>query len=226
MVNVAEDRNTPMEPSDEALCRRAADGSREAEEALVRRYSGLVRSCARPLFLAGGDSEDLIQEGMFGLIRAIREYDGAKAASFRTFAEVCIRNRLISALRAASRDKHSPLNQSVPLDTPFFDGNSYPFGALRASSADPEELIIDRDRVAEALESTPKAVVRVRGEDLRVVFRRSFLPGDRKGGREVPKVCGQRRAARPAQGGTAAFIRRYQQTLNAYIFLLITAKRG
>ena len=73
---------------------------------------------------AGGDSEDLIQEGMFGLIRAIREYDGAKAASFRTFAEVCIRNRLISALRAASRDKHSPLNQSVPLDTPFFDGNS------------------------------------------------------------------------------------------------------
>lgn len=68
MVNVAEDRNTPMEPSDEALCRRAADGSREAEEALVRRYSGLVRSCARPLFLAGGDSEDLIQEGMFGLI--------------------------------------------------------------------------------------------------------------------------------------------------------------
>ena len=80
----------------------AADGSREAEEALVRRYSGLVRSCARPLFLAGGDSEDLIQEGMFGLIRAIREYDGAEAASFRTFAEVCIRSRLCSALRAAS----------------------------------------------------------------------------------------------------------------------------
>ena len=103
MVNVAEDRNTPMEPSDEALCRRAADGSREAEEALVRRYSGLVRSCARPLFLAGGDSEDLIQEGMFGLIRAIREYDGAKAASFRTFAEVCIRNRLISGSSSALR---------------------------------------------------------------------------------------------------------------------------
>ena len=74
MVNVAEDRNTPMEPSDEALCRRAADGSREAEEALVRRYSGLVRSCARPLFLAGGDSEDLIQEGMLGLFKAVRDY--------------------------------------------------------------------------------------------------------------------------------------------------------
>ena len=131
-------------------------GTAQNQSVQLGRYSGLVRSCARPLFLAGGDSEDLIQEGMFGLIRAIREYDGAKAASFRTFAEVCIRNRLISALRAASRDKHSPLNQSVPLDTPFFDGNSYPFGALRASSADPEELIIDRDRVAEALESTRK----------------------------------------------------------------------
>ena len=155
MENVVRDRNILPESSDEALCLLVADGSREAEEELVRRYYGLVRSCARPLFLAGGDSEDLIQEGMLGLIRAIREYDGAKAASFRTFAEVCIRNRLISALRAASRDKHTPLNQSVPLDTPFFDGNSYVFGTLRASS-DPEELIIDRDRAAEALESTRK----------------------------------------------------------------------
>ena len=155
MENVVRDRNILPESSDEALCLRVAVGSREAEEELVRRYYGLVRSCARPLFLAGGDSEDLIQEGMLGLIRAIREYDGAKAASFRTFAEVCIRNRLISALRAASRDKHTPLNQSVPLDTPFFDGNSYVFGTLRASS-DPEELIIDRDRAAEALESTRK----------------------------------------------------------------------
>ena len=145
-----------MEPSDEALCRRAADGSREAEEALVRRYSGLVRSCARPLFLAGGDSEDLIQEGMFGLIRAIREYDGAKAASFRTFAEVCIRNRLISALRAASRDKHSPLNQSISLDTPSFDSSSYTAGTLDPSHTDPELLIAERDHVESLLESTRK----------------------------------------------------------------------
>ena len=157
MYNLDENLSSNLaELPDETLCSMAAAGNRVAEEALVTRYTRLVRTCARPFFLAGGDSEDLIQEGMFGLIRAIREYDGAKAASFRTFAEVCIRNRLISALRAASRDKHSPLNQSVPLDTPFFDGNSYPFGALRASSADPEELIIDRDRVAEALESTRK----------------------------------------------------------------------
>ena len=156
MGNVEEEKNTPVQPSDEALCLRAASGSREAEEQLVRRYYGLVRSCARPLFLAGGDSEDLIQEGMFGLIQAIREYNTERAASFRTFAEICIRSRLYSALRAASRDKHTPLNQSVPLDTPFFDGNFYPSGALHVSSADPEELIIDRDRVSDLLESTRK----------------------------------------------------------------------
>ena len=166
MEYMAEDRNTPVEPSDEALCRLAAEGGGEAEEQLVRRYYGLVRSCARPLFLAGGDGEDLIQEGMFGLLRAIREYDGTKAASFRTFAEVCIRNRLISALRAASRDKHTPLNQSVPLDTPFFDGNSYPLGALRASSVDPEELIIDRDRVSDLLESTRKQLSEFEAKNL------------------------------------------------------------
>ena len=156
MDRLEEEKNIPVQSSDETLCTRAAQGDRVAEEQLVRRYYGLVRSCARPLFLAGGDSEDLIQEGMFGLIQAIREYDAAKAAGFRTFAEVCIRNRLYSALRAASRDKHTPLNQSVPLDTPFFDGNSYSFGALSSSSVDPEELMIDRDRVSDLFESTRK----------------------------------------------------------------------
>lgn len=101
--------------SDEDLCRLAAEGRREAEELLVTRYQRLVRTCARPFFLIGGDSEDLTQEGMVGLIKAVREYDAEKEASFRTFAEICIRSRLYSVLRAAGRGKHSPLNQSVPL---------------------------------------------------------------------------------------------------------------
>ncbi|MBQ9459669.1 MAG: sigma-70 family RNA polymerase sigma factor [Oscillospiraceae bacterium] len=142
--------------TDEQLCMMSAAGSTEAEAALVTRYYAVVRSCARPLFLAGGDGEDLIQEGMFGLIRAIREYHDGKAASFRTFAEVCIRNRLFSALRAASRDKHAPLNQSVSLDHPFFDSNSYTSGAYYESHTDPELLIADRDYVESVLESTTK----------------------------------------------------------------------
>ena len=138
--------------SDEQLL--SLDDALVAEEELVRRYSGLVRSCARPLFLVGGDGEDLIQEGLLGLLQAIREYRADREASFRTFAEVCIRNRLSSTLRAASRDKHTPLNRSVSLDHPFFDSNSYTSGALIL--ADPEMLIIDRDYVSRLLESTRK----------------------------------------------------------------------
>ena len=142
--------------TDEALCAMAAAGDREAEELLVTRYYGMVRACARPLFLAGGDGEDLIQEGMFGLIQAIREYHADKAASFRTFADICIRSRLYSALRAAGRGKHYPLNESISLDTPFFDSTSYISGALDPSHTDPERLIIDRDHAASLLESTRK----------------------------------------------------------------------
>jgi len=121
-----------------------------------KQKSFLSRGTTRPLFLAGGDGEDLIQEGMFGLIQAIREYDADKAASFHTYAEICIRNRLFSALRAASRGKHYPLNESISLDTPFFDSSSYTAGTLDPSHTDPELLIAERDHVESLLESTRK----------------------------------------------------------------------
>ena len=142
--------------SDEALCALAAAGIRQAEEVLVTRYNRLVRTCARPFFLAGGDSEDLIQEGMVGLIHAVREYDSSKEASFRTFAEICIRNRLYSVLRAAARDKHAALNQSVPLDTPFFDSNSYTSGTNNLAQRNPEEFMIDREHTAALLSGVRK----------------------------------------------------------------------
>lgn len=93
---------TPNSLTDEILCLQAASGDRIAEETLVMRYNRLVRICARPYFLAGGDSEDLIQEGMVGLLNAIREYVPQKGTAFRTYAEICIRNRILSAIRAAS----------------------------------------------------------------------------------------------------------------------------
>ena len=117
-------QNPSGSDSDEVLCGRAAAGDRVAEERLVIRYNRLVRVCARPYFLAGGDSEDLIQEGMVGLLAAIREYDPSKAASFRTYAEVCIKNRLLSVIKAAARDKHTPLNNSVSFETPLFAGTA------------------------------------------------------------------------------------------------------
>jgi RNA polymerase sporulation-specific sigma factor len=137
--------------SDEILCQRVKAGDRLSEELLITRYTRLVRTCARPFFLIGGDSEDLTQEGMIGLMNAVREYDAEKEASFRTFAEICIRNRLYSVLRAATRDKHSPLNQSVPLDTPFFDGNSYTSGTSNLAQRNPEDFLIDREHTKSLL---------------------------------------------------------------------------
>ena len=152
MYNCGENRFERLSQfQDEALCQQAKEGDRMAEELLVTRYVRLVRTCARPFFLIGGDSEDLTQEGMIGLINAVREYDAGKAASFRTFAEICIRNRLYSVLRAAARDKHQPLNQSVPLDTPFFDSNSYTSGTNNLAQRNPEDFLIDREHTAALL---------------------------------------------------------------------------
>ncbi len=132
------------------LCRLAAGGNSQAEEALVGRYGRLVRACARPLFLAGGDSEDLFQEGMLGLLHAVRTYDPGREASFRTYAELCIRSRLYSAVRAALGSKHSPLNHSVSFEPPLFDGtNAYLF----SSEESPEDVIIGREELRERLDA-------------------------------------------------------------------------
>ena len=134
--------------TDEELCALAAQGSSQAENELVSRYSRLVRVCARPLILVGGDSEDLIQEGMVGLLTAIRKYDVGRDASFRTFATVCIRSRLASAVRAAQGDKHSPLNHSISFELPLFDGTD-----LTLSVENPEDVIIGREELKERLDA-------------------------------------------------------------------------
>ncbi len=129
------------DPSDELLCRSAAEGDRAAEEELVKRYLRTARVCARPYFLAGGDSEDLIQEAMFGLLKAIREFDPNRDTAFHSFAEVCIRNRIRSAVVTANRDKHAPLNHSVPIEPPML-----------GSAVSPEELYISREEENERLQ--------------------------------------------------------------------------
>ena len=126
--------------SDEELCQISRKGNRDAEEILVARYHRFVRRAAHPYFLIGGDSEDLLQEGMFGLIKAIREYDPLRETSFYTFAERCVRNRLYTVLKAASAGKHIPLNQAISLQTSYFDENT-PFTQL-----DPEVMLIDAEK--------------------------------------------------------------------------------
>ena len=135
--------------SDTALLKSALEGDRVAEEILVERYIQLVRSCARPLFLAGGDSEDLIQEGMFGLLSAIRQYDTSSGTSFRTFAEHCIRMRLYSAIKSASRLKHLPLNDGVSFEQ-LSEDSSMQLSAIPDSiRRNPEDLVLARERTEE-----------------------------------------------------------------------------
>ena len=147
MTKDQESGGAPLEQlPDEALCRLIREQDRPAEEVLAARYHRVVRSCARPYFLAGGDSEDLMQEGMFGLIKAMREYDPDRDASFRTFAETCIRHRLYSVVKAAAAGKHAPLNQSVPLNPSLFEAN------VSFAQPGPEDLLIDREKAVSLLE--------------------------------------------------------------------------
>ena len=141
--------------SDEELCMNAVSGDRVAEEILAIRYNRLVRVCARPFFLAGGDSEDLIQEGMLGLLSAIRSYQANKDASFRTYAEICIKSRLISAVRAASSGKHTPLNSYISFETPSFDGIADQSQAIAAGmlQGNPEDVLISREELREHLDT-------------------------------------------------------------------------
>ena len=136
--------------TDEEICLLAGAGNAAAEEALVQRYGRMVRACARPLFLAGGDSEDLFQEGMMGLLSAIRSFESGRDASFRTYAEVCIRRRLYSAIRAAQGNKHFPLNHSVSFEPPLFDGTS---AHLFSSEESPEDVVIGREELRERLDA-------------------------------------------------------------------------
>ena len=135
--------------SDAELQTAASSGDRVAEEALVERYMRLVRSCARPLFLAGGDSEDLIQEGMFGVLSAIRQFDPKGGASFRTIAEHCVRMRLLSAVKSASRLKHLPLNDGLSLEQLSEDSNAHISAMSEILRQNPEDLILARERTEE-----------------------------------------------------------------------------
>ena len=105
--------NSEAKVEDGFLIALAKQGDRNAYDRLVRRYHGFVRLKASSYFLAGGDSEDLIQEGLVGLYKAIRDFRTDRESSFRNFAELCITRQIITAVKTATRNKHTPLNQYV-----------------------------------------------------------------------------------------------------------------
>ncbi len=137
-----------------------------AEEALAERYARVVRMCARPYFLAGGDSEDLIQEGMLGLLSAIREYDEAKGATFKTYAETCIHNRIRSAVRSANRMKNAPLNDGVSLEDVLSD-ESQSLGT-NFYTRSPEEQVLARETENEFISAYSRCLSKLEANILRL----------------------------------------------------------
>ena len=132
------------ECKDEELVKLSLTGDTLAEEELILRYSPYVRSLTRPYFLAGADSEDLIQEGMIGFLKAISGFEASHQASFRTFAALCIKTRIFSAIRHSNRGKNSPLNNYVPIED-----SSGSVGEIGVS--DPAELLISEESYKELL---------------------------------------------------------------------------
>ncbi|SIS61560.1 RNA polymerase sporulation sigma factor SigH [Salimicrobium flavidum] len=134
---------------DEQLLAHIAGGNSEALNFLIQKYKGFVRAKARTYFLIGADREDIVQEGMIGLYKAIRDYQGDKLASFRAFAELCITRQIITAIKAATRQKHIPLNSYVSLDKPVYDEESDRtlLDVIMGSEAiDPQEMMVHKER--------------------------------------------------------------------------------
>ena len=148
-----EEAKNPRAVSDSVLLRRARAGDLDAETEMLRRYKGLVKSKARAFFIVGADEDDVLQEGMIGLLNAVRKYDESRDASFKTFAGSCVANQIISAIRAAERNKHRILNQALSLEGSIAPGSGSPDGSsdLRlgdtvASNAEtPEQLLLIGD---------------------------------------------------------------------------------
>ncbi len=135
---------------EEEVVALARDGDDKAAEYLIKKYKNFVRAKARSYFLIGADREDIIQEGMIGLFKAIRDFRAGKISSFRAFAELCITRQIITAIKTATRQKHIPLNSYVSLNKPIYDEESERtlMDVLAgARILDPEELIISREEV-------------------------------------------------------------------------------
>lgn len=140
--------------SDETLIKWYRGGRRDVIDELFERYKGCVRRKAHAMYIAGGDEEDLIQEGMIGLYKAVQDYNEDREASFATFASMCINRNMCTAVAKANRKKHQLLNESLSLDMPvtvdedYDEPQTHLIDVVVASSAqDPENMYIDKERV-------------------------------------------------------------------------------
>ncbi len=131
---------------DDELLELFHGGNGEAGSELAVRYRPVIKRCTRPYFLVGGDSEDLIQEGMIGLVSSMQSYRPDAGTSFRSYAELCIRRRILSAIKTASRFKHMPLNYRLSLEELYGEEGEAISQFAESYTRTPEELIIEQEK--------------------------------------------------------------------------------
>ncbi len=136
--------------TDEEVVTLCHDGDSRAVEYLLNKYKNFVRSKARSYFLIGADHEDIVQEGMIGLYKAIRDFRADKLASFHAFAELCVTRQIITAIKTATRQKHIPLNSYVSLNKPLYDDESdrtLMDVIIEGKTSSPEDLLISQENL-------------------------------------------------------------------------------
>lgn len=181
------------ELSDDELIARLREGESEVADFLINKYKDLVRTKARSMFILGGDSEDLIQEGMIGLFKALRDYDFGRDASFLTFADLCVSRQMYTAVQASSRKKHSPLNTYISFYSSFdeagkIDEDKDIIEALNLEETiSPEDMVINKEnmdalerKIGEVLSPFEKEVLELRITGLNYVEISKILGKDEK----------------------------------------------
>ena len=161
--------------SEEQIVEEAKKGNKRAQEFIISKYENFVKSKSKSYFLIGADKEDIYQEGMIGLYKAIRDFNGEKSTSFRAFAELCITRQIITAIKTATRQKHIPLNTYISLNKPVSEEESDRtlldiISSIRIT--DPEELIISQEQ-KEFIEEEINKVL----SNLEIQVLQSYLEG-------------------------------------------------
>ncbi len=146
--------------TDEEIVALAQQGNADALVHLLESFKSLVRIKARGYFLIGADYEDIVQEGMIGLYKAIRDYRADRQASFRAFADLCVKRQIITAIKTATRQKHIPLNSYVSLNKPIYEEESERtlLDVIEGSVTNPEELFINQEEMSAIQSMIDKAL--------------------------------------------------------------------
>lgn len=149
---------------DEQLVVIAQSGDNSATEYIIDKYKNLVKSKARTYFLIGADKEDIVQEGMIGLFKAIRDFKEERLCSFKAFAEICITRQIITAIKTATRQKHIPLNSYVSLNKPMYDEENEQTlldTIVENKTFDPEEIMITKENFSAIEKQIEKSLSRL-----------------------------------------------------------------